>query len=73
MFDYVCSCRRNDNWGLIVLTVKIPWGEDEIPDKHVHGGHHAGGVGRHKVLQKAAEGLHNLVASSPVEPEKGID
>lgn len=70
---FVPSKRKNNGDGLVCLTVKIPWGEDEIPDEHVHGGHHAGGVGRHEVLQKTAEGVHDLVASSPVEPEQGID
>lgn len=49
------------------------WSEDEVPDEHVHRRDHAGAVRRDELGQQSAERLNDLGASSPVEPEHGID
>lgn len=63
----------NSHLNKMYLTVQVARCKDEVPDEHVHRGHHAGGVGRDQVGQEAAEGPHDLVGAPPVEPEHGVD
>lgn len=60
-------------WIHFVLTIDIPRREDEIPNEHVHGGNHAGAVGRHKMRQKSGKRRHHLFIGTPVEAEQAVD